>query len=52
MTLKGVVVPAYVTIASEGTSDSIDIEFSPDAELANIIETKPVNVVSITVRDR
>ena len=52
VTIKGVVVPAYVTISMTDTAKSIDIQFSPDADLANIIDTKPVNVLSIVVRDR
>ena len=46
-TLKTVLVPARVTVDKDGASTEIRVQFSPDADLANIIDTTPTNVTSI-----
>ena len=47
VTLKTVLVPARVTVTKNGASTQISVQFSPDADLANIIDTTPTNVTSI-----
>ena len=47
VTLKTVLVPALVTVAKDGSSTQISVQFSPDADLANIIDTMPTNITSI-----
>ena len=47
VTLKTVLVPARVTVAKKTATTEIRVQFSPDADLANIIDTTPTNVTSI-----